>query len=99
GFGSGLNQIFNSQWYPGSLLGVTLEIPIFDGLAKSHRIQQKRVQIKQFENRLVDQEQRIITEELEARADLINSLNSLEVQMENRELAMEVFRTSKIKYQ
>ncbi|HLU88236.1 MAG TPA: TolC family protein, partial [Cyclobacteriaceae bacterium] len=99
GFGSSLNQVFNSQWYPGSLLGVSLEIPIFDGLAKSHRIQQKRVQIKQFENRIYDQEQRIATEELEARENLKNSLSSLEVQLENRELALEVFRITKIKYQ
>ena len=99
GFGSGLKEIFNSEWYPGSVLGVSLEIPIFDGLAKSYRVQQNRVQIRQFQNQLYDQEQRIITEESEARANLKNSLTALEVQLENRELAMEVFRTTKIKYQ
>lgn len=99
GFGGGLKEIFNSEWYPGSILGVSLEIPIFDGLAKSYRIQQNRVQIKQFENQLYDQEQRIITEESEARANLQNSLSALKVQLENRELATEVFRTTKIKYQ
>lgn len=99
GFGGSLKEIFNSEWYPGSILGVSLEIPIFDGLAKSYRIQQNRVQIKQFQNQLYDQEQRIITEESEARANLQNSLSALAVQVENRELAMEVFRTTKIKYQ
>lgn len=99
GFGASLKEIFNSEWYPGSILGVSLEIPIFDGLAKSYRIQQNRVQIQQFQNQLYDQEQRIITEESEARANLQNSLNALEVQLENRKLAMEVFRTTKIKYQ
>ncbi len=99
GFGGSLKEIFNSEWYPGSILGVSLEIPIFDGLAKSYRIQQNRVQIKQFQNQLYDQEQRIITEESEARANLRNSLTALGVQLENRELAMEVFRTTKIKYQ
>ena len=99
GFGGGLKEIFNSEWYPGSVLGLSLEIPIFDGLAKSYRIQQNRVQIRQFENQLYDQEQRILTEESEARANLQNSLSALEVQLENRELAMEVFRTTKIKYQ
>ncbi|HLW21117.1 MAG TPA: TolC family protein [Cyclobacteriaceae bacterium] len=99
GFGGSLKEIFNSEWYPGSVLGVSLEIPIFDGLAKSYRIQQNRVQIKQFQNQLYDQEQRVITEEAEARANLQNGLRALEVQLENRELAMEVFRTTKIKYQ
>lgn len=99
GFGSGLNNMFNSQWYPGSVLGVSLHIPIFDGLTKSYQIQQNRVQIKQFENQIYDQEQRIVAEMFEARANLKNSLSALEVQLENRKLAMEVFRTTKIKYQ
>lgn len=99
GFGSSLKQIVSTEWFPGSVLGVSLEIPIFDGLAKSYRIQQNRVQIRQFQNQLFDQEQRVITEESEARANLQNSLMALDVQLENRELAMEVFRTTKIKYQ
>lgn len=99
GFGSSLNQIFNSQWYPGSVLGLSLQIPIFDGLTKSYQIQRNRVQIKQFENQIYDQEQRIVSEMFEARANLKNSLSALEVQLENRDLAMEVFRTTKIKYQ
>lgn len=98
-FGSELKQVFNSKWYPGSVLGVSLEIPIFDGLAKSYRIQQNRVQIHQYENDLFDQEQRIASEKFEARENLENSLSALEVQLENRELAMEVFRTTTIKYQ
>ncbi|HLT09046.1 MAG TPA: TolC family protein [Cyclobacteriaceae bacterium] len=99
GFGGSLKQIFNSEWFPGSVLGVSLEIPIFDGLAKSYRIQQNRVQIKQFQNQLYDQEQRVVSEEAEARANLQNSLSALRAQLDNRELAMEVFRTTKIKYQ
>ena len=99
GFGSSLKEIFNSAWYPGSVLGVSLEIPIFDGLAKSYKIQKNRVQIKQFENQLYEQEQRIVSEKFESRENLKNSLNALEVQLENRELAMEVFSTAKIKYQ
>ena len=99
GFGSSLKEIFNSTWYPGSVLGVSLEIPIFDGLSKSYKIQKNRVQIKQFENQLYEQEQRIVSEKFESRQNLKNSLNALEVQLENRQLALEVFNTAKIKYQ
>jgi outer membrane protein TolC len=99
GFGSSLKQIFNSEWFPGSVLGVSLQVPIFDGLSKSYKIQQNRVQIHQYENLVDNQEQRIASERFEARANLKNSLSALEVQLENRELAMEVFRTTKIKYQ
>lgn len=99
GFGSALKQVFNTEWFPGSVLGVSLEIPIFDGLSKSYKIQQNRVQIKQFQNQLYNQEQMVITDKFEARANLENSIQALKVQLENRELAMEVYRTTKIKYQ
>src|SRR5690606_31103321 len=64
-----------------------------------YKIQQNRVQIKQFQNQLYNQEQMVITDKFEARANLENSIEALEVQLENRELAMEVYRTTKIKYQ
>jgi outer membrane protein len=38
-------------------------------------------------------------ERFQARANLINSLNTLEVQRENRELAEEVFNIARIKFQ
>lgn len=99
GFGSNLKDIFNSSWFPGSVLGVSLEVPIFDGLAKSFKIQQNRVQIHQIQNQLYDQEQNIASETFQARANLKNSLSALAMQRENRELAMEVYRVTKIKYQ
>ncbi|KEO74747.1 TolC family protein [Anditalea andensis] len=98
-FSGTLGGIASNNWFPGSILGVTLQIPIFDGLLKSYRIQQNRIQMKQLENQREFTQDNIDIEKFQARANLQNSLNTLEVQKENRELAMEVFNIAKIKFQ
>jgi len=98
-FGSTLPSMFQNEWFSGAILGVTLQIPIFDGLLKSSRIQQNRVQVRQLQNQQELLVENIDFEKFQARANLLNSLNTLEVQRENRELALEIFNISKIKFQ
>lgn len=87
------------RWFSTSFIGVRVAIPIFDGLRKSYVIQQNRLQLKQLENVKYNTLQNIEVEEFQAKANLKNSLSALDVQRENRELAMEVFNMTRIKYQ
>lgn len=89
----------SNRWFTGAFIGGSLSIPIFDGLSKSAKIQQNRVQIKQLENQEKFIEDNILVEKFQAKANLKNSLSALEVQAENMELAMDVFRMAKIKYE
>jgi outer membrane protein len=98
-FGGSLGDLTRNNWFPGSIIGVTLQIPVFDGLLKSSRIQQNRIQMRQLENQRDFTRENIEMERFQARANLINSLNTLEVQRENRELAEEVFNIARIKFQ
>jgi len=98
-FGGSLGDIYRNNWFPGSILGLTIQIPVFDGLLKSSRIQQNRIQMRQLENQRDFTSENIELERFQARANLLNSLNSLEVQRENRELALEVFNIARIKVQ
>jgi len=96
-------QAFNSvldpnRWFPTSFVGVRMSIPIFDGLRKSYLIQQNRVQLRQIENQQVFVQDNIEVEKMQARINLKNSLNTLNVQEENRALALEVFQMTQIKY-
>jgi outer membrane protein TolC len=76
-----------------------MNIPIFDGFLKSNRIQQNRVQIRQLENTKINLEDNIELEKFQAKSNLRNSLMTLEVQEENRALALEVFEMTQIKYE
>lgn len=87
------------RWFSTSFVGFRVAIPIFDGFRKSYVIQQNRLQIRQLENLKYNTLQNIEVEEFQAKANLKNSLSALNVQRENRELAMEVFNMTRIKYQ
>lgn len=100
GAGNELNTVFDKvNWFSSSLLGVSMNIPIFDGLSKSARIQKNRYTISQLENQRFYLNDSFENEIFSAKASLKNDLNILDVQRENLELAQEVFDIAKIKYQ
>lgn len=99
GAGNSFGSTFNSiNWFSSSLLGLTMNIPIFDGLAKSARIQRNRVQMQQIENQQFFLQDNIALEIYQARQTLSNDLDILKVQQENMVLAQEVYDITKIKY-
>lgn len=100
GAGNTFNTVYDKQnWFGSSLLGVSMQIPIFDGLLKSARIQQNRVQLQQLENQRFFLKESIKNEVFTAKSNLRNELNILRVQRENLDLAREVYDIAKIKYQ
>jgi outer membrane protein len=99
GAGNTLNTVYDSRnWFSSSLLGVNMQIPIFDGFLKSSKIQRNRIQQDQLENQRLFLDDNISLEIYQARTSLKNDLNILEVQRENMALAQEVYDISKIKY-
>jgi outer membrane protein len=99
-FENGENPMTEPQtWFMNNVVGVTLDIPIFDGLMKSYKIQQNKLEIKKVDNQFRHLENSIDMEVFNAKSTLKSSMENLEVQQENLELAQEVFNVSKIKYQ
>lgn len=99
GAGGTLQRVYDPlNWFSSSLIGVRMEIPIFDGLLKSARVQKNRVQLNQIENQKKFLNENISLEIYQAKTNLKNDLNILAVQAQNRALAEEVFGMAKIKY-
>jgi outer membrane protein TolC len=96
---SDLSRFNNETWFKYSNIGVTLSIPIFDGLYKRSMIQRSKVQMLQIDAGLSQLENNISREISEAKIKLSNAKRSLEAQTENVELAQEVYNSTKIKYQ
>jgi outer membrane protein len=86
------------KWYPSSLVGVSLTMPIFGGFQKSAQVKQAYLTNKKIENALFTLEQSITLEHQSAITNLQNSLDRLQTQTKNRELARDIARVSKIKY-
>ncbi len=86
--------------YPNfQLAGISMYIPIFDGLYKSKVIQQNKLQIQQLGYQKKMLENSINLEVDDKRTSVQANLDQLENQMENMKLAEEVYNTSRIKYQ
>lgn len=86
-------------WYPFASVGLNLNIPVFDGFLKANTIKRQKLVAEQLDNQIQNFENVIDLEISQSRINLTNSLQSLETQQDNMELAREVFRVAKIKYQ
>ncbi len=88
-----------NTWNEFASVGLNLTVPIFDGMLKANRIKRGRLERQQVQNQLVNLGNSIDLEIERARVEMQNSIQSLASQRENMELAQEVYRVSKIKYQ
>lgn len=93
-------RIFNkdANWFPNSYVGLNLNIPIFDGLAKNSRVKQTKIQMEQS---LL--EEQYLTENLKMqRANANNALTAnkaaLASQQRNIELAQKVYATTQAQF-
>jgi outer membrane protein len=87
------------KWYPTSLVGIKLTLPIFDGGQKHYRVEQNKLNIMKTENDMKALTQGLDLEYTNAKTTLINASNSLETQKKNIDLATEIYNVSKKKYE
>lgn len=92
------NNGMYDTWYPFSLIGAKLNVPIFDGFQKANKVRQARLALQKSENDLKTLTASLDVDIQTSKINLNNSLSSLKLQKENMALAEEVYRVSKIKY-
>ena len=89
----------NNLWYGYAMFGLTLNVPIFDGLKQQHKIQESKLNLKVTENNLSNMQLTVDLQIKTAELNLKNSLSALELQKKNIDLAGEVTRVTKAKFQ
>ncbi|MBL7851898.1 MAG: TolC family protein [Cyclobacteriaceae bacterium] len=87
------------KWYGFSSIGLTLSVPIFTGLSRTARIQQEKLKLLQIDNDFVNLRNAIDLEIKQSSLGFENALRTLRSQQENQELASNVARVTKIKYE
>jgi len=90
---------FDNSWFNYASIGLTMNIPIFDGLRKSYRIQKNKIQYQQQVNQESQLKNSIDLEIEQKQQNLITSTEKLEAQQENMELAENIYNVTKIKFQ
>jgi len=87
------------KWYPSSMIGAKISIPIMGGFKIGHQVKQAELSKKQVENSFYQVEQSIKLEHQNALNTLKSNIEKLQTQDKNRNLAREISRVSKIKYE
>ena len=86
-------------WYNTNLVGINLNLPIFDGFQKKNRITQSKFTLEKIQNTLDMTKKSIDMEKTVARNSLINAIVAMDAQEENMELAVKVYNSVKTKYE
>ncbi len=86
-------------WYNTNQIGISINVPLFDGGQKKQKIQQSRFALQKVENTLEATKQGIDLERTVAKNTLVNALLTLGVQDDNMKLAEKVYNSEKKKYE
>ncbi|HET9746763.1 MAG TPA: TolC family protein [Chitinophagaceae bacterium] len=86
-------------WYSTNLIGLNVNIPIFDGFQKKYKIRQSQFTLEKVQNTLDQTKKGIDLERTVAKNTLTNAILTMDSQEKNMELAQNVYNTVKKKYE
>ncbi|HEX5743783.1 MAG TPA: TolC family protein, partial [Flavobacteriaceae bacterium] len=99
GFGENFDFTKKEQkWFNSSLLGVSLNIPIFSSLARSSRTQQAKIELEKAKTNLTETAQKLKLQLESAKTEYKYSLEQLETSKQNLALAERIERKQQIKF-
>ncbi len=99
---NGLSNEFSDLtdvFYPTSIIGLQLNVPILGSGKKYYQTKQAKLNLEKSKNELKNLENALSLESKSANVTFNNSVNSLNNQRKNMELAAEILRVSKAKYE
>lgn len=98
-YGNNANLFKSSvSWYPSSLVGFQLTMPIFGSGQKMVKVQQARIEVDKADNQRKFAEVTLQKDYLTAKAEMESALEKFENDKENRKLAEKIREKSKIKF-
>lgn len=92
------NKISEGAWSDNSVVGVQLNVPIFDGFNKKAKVERARLQLEIIKNNKAQLENAIEIQVKNARSNYRNAQSRLKDREKNLVLAERIYNTSQIKY-
>ena len=96
-FGDDLGGLYD-KFYPGTSVGLSATLPIFDGLRKNAQTQQAKISISKTENDIKNFENVINQQVYQSKVNFLRSKQQLEIQRENLKLAQDIYERMNLKY-
>ena len=93
-------DMFNSStpWYPTSLIGASVKVPIFSGLTRHAKNQQAKLSLQKAENNLANIKKVIDMDLAASTINITNAAATVENQKKNIAIAEDVAKVAKKKY-
>jgi outer membrane protein TolC len=88
----------DKPWFESSAIGLRLSIPVFDGLQRNARVQQAKIKSLQIEERMNLTKQNINLEVSNALTQYRNTLQRIESEQQNVQLAEEVYEVTQLEF-
>jgi outer membrane protein len=86
-------------WYTTNMVGLNINVPLFDGQQKKQKIRQSQLELDKLSNTLDNVKKGIDLERTVAKNTLTNALLNMDMQEKNMELAGKIYNTEKKKYE
>lgn len=86
-------------WLKNSLVGLNLNVPIFDGFQRKYQIQQQKLNLQKVDNTIENLKRVIDLQQTASKESLKSSLLNLDAQQRNVQLAENVYNTTKKKFE
>lgn len=102
GFSTGrpaFTDLITKPWFDAATIGFSIQVPIFDGFAKKYKLVQSENTLRKLKESKSYLESSIDLQIQQGQITLKNAYETLQEQKLNMELAKEVVRVSKIKYE
>jgi len=99
-YGNNINLFKSSvSWFPSSLVGLQLNVPIFSSWQRLSRVSQAKIDLEKAKNDKILVTQTLQKDYLTARANLETALEKFSNDAENRNLAEKIKEKTQIKFQ
>lgn len=92
------NTLYSMQ-FPSSYIGLRLTLPIFTGFQRSNQVKEAKIVVQKTQNDIENLKNGLNLQANAARITYLNGLQSLNNQRKSQEVAAEVLRVTRIKYQ
>tara|TARA_R110002072_G_scaffold238939_1_gene396656 strand:+ start:52636 stop:53973 length:1338 start_codon:yes stop_codon:yes gene_type:complete len=91
---SEFNFFEDEKWYPQTVWGLQLQVPVFSGLQRHARTQQAKISLLKDQNTLEQLERVLVSQEIQIKNNIKGAQDKLELQKQNVELAQRIYNNA-----
>ena len=93
-------NFFNTdkRWFDFGSIGISLKIPVFDGLKAKSQVQQRKLELEKIENNKANFEEAVVLQVTNSQNNLANSISEFNAQKENLALANKILNKTVVMF-